>query len=163
MHVSDSFGFSGSSQTVFKGITLKPWLKSIEGEAPMFQNLAVFETAYAMALHAGQKQAVVAQNVANADTPGYVARDLPSFREVFAPTDQGIGLQRATRDQHMHGQRTDPRTMMQQDRSFASPDGNTVSLETEMLRGTDAKRQHDRSLAIYRSALTILRTSLGRQ
>ena len=129
----------------------------------MFQRLTVFETAYAMAVHAGQKQAVVAQNVANADTPGYVARDLPSFKDVYSPAQSGGTLLRATREGHLHGQVADARTMIEKDPSFASPDGNSVSIEAEMLRGTDAKRQHDRSLAIYRSALTVLRTSLGRQ
>ncbi|WP_299684819.1 FlgB family protein [uncultured Tateyamaria sp.] len=129
----------------------------------MFQRLTVFETAYAMAVHAGQKQAVVAQNVANADTPGYVARDLPSFKDIYAPAESSGGMQRATRDGHLHGRAADARTMIEKDPSFASPDGNSVSIDAEMLRGTDAKRQHDRSLAIYRSALTILRTSLGRQ
>jgi flagellar basal-body rod protein FlgB len=130
----------------------------------MFQNLAVFETAQAMAVHAGKKQAVVAQNVANADTPGYVARDLPDFKELYAPLDAGGHPARATRDGHLHGTRQGSvADLMLEDQSFASPDGNTVSLETEMLRGTDAKRQHDRALAIYRSALTVLRSSLGRQ
>lgn len=129
----------------------------------MFQRLTVFETAYAMAVHAGQKQAVVAQNVANADTPGYVARDLPSFKDIYAPAQSGGTMLRATREGHLHGQAADARTLIEKDPSFASPDGNSVSIEAEMLRGTDAKRQHDRSLAIYRSALTVLRTSLGRQ
>ena len=130
----------------------------------MFQNLTVFETAYAMAVHAGQKQAVVAQNVANADTPGYVGRDLPSFQEIYAPKEHGATVQRATRPGHVLGavqQGADG--MMTEDRSFAAPDGNTGSIETEMLRATDAKRQHDRSLAIYKSALNIVRSSLGRQ
>ena len=129
----------------------------------MFQNLAVFDAAYAMATHAGQKQALIAQNVANADTPGYVARDLPRFQDIYAPRDGGGHVPRATRSGHLHGMVDGSVTsMVEMDRSFASPDGNTVSLETEMLRGTDAKRQHDRALAIYGSALSILRTSLGR-
>ena len=130
----------------------------------MFQKLAVFGTAHAMAMHAGQKQAVIAQNVANADTPGYVARDLPSFTEMYAPADSSAFTQRATRPDHMHGVAASGIDgAMIEDRTFASPDGNSVSLETEMLRATDAKRQHDRSIAIYKSALTILRSSLGRQ
>lgn len=130
----------------------------------MFQNLAVFDTAHAMAVHAGKKHALIAQNVANADTPGYVARDLPSFQELFAPRHTDGHMPRATRAGHLHGATDGPMaSMIQKDRSFASPDGNTVSLETEMLRGTDAKRQHDRALAIYGSALSVLRTSLGRQ
>ena len=130
----------------------------------MFQNLTIFKTAYAMAAHAGQKQAVVAQNVANADTPGYVGRDVLSFQEIYAPKDAGVTVQRATRAGHLHGTSDQSvEGMMTKDRSFAAPDGNTVSIETEMLRATDAKRQHDRSLAIYKSALNIVRSSLGRQ
>lgn len=130
----------------------------------MFQNLTVFETAHAMATHAGQRQAIIAQNVANADTPGFVARDLPSFQEIYSPAQSEHAFQRATRAGHLHGRAgADIEGLVTEDRSFAAPDGNSVSLETEMLRATDAKRQHDRSLAIYKSALTILRSSLGRQ
>jgi flagellar basal-body rod protein FlgB len=42
------------------------------------------------------------------------------------------------------------------------PNGNSVSVEQEILRSVDAKRQHDRAIAIYRSSLKILRSSLGR-
>ncbi|WP_299651241.1 FlgB family protein [uncultured Tateyamaria sp.] len=130
----------------------------------MFQKLAVFDTAQAMAMHAGQRQAVIAQNVANADTPGYVSRDLPSFTEVYAPGEGNAFMQRATRSTHMHGDRSGGVDgIMIEDKTFASPDGNSVSLETEMLRATEAKRQHDRSLAIYKSAMNVLRSSLGRQ
>ena len=130
----------------------------------MFQNLTVFETAHAMATHAGQRQAIIAQNVANADTPGFVARDLPSFHDIYTPVQSEHAFQRATRQGHLHGrQGANVDGLVVEDKSFAAPDGNSVSLETEMLRATDAKRQHDRSLAIYKSALNILRTSLGRQ
>ena len=130
----------------------------------MFQKLAVFQTAYAMAVHAGRQQAVVAQNVANVDTPGYVARTMPSFQEVYAPQQAGTNLQKATRAGHLHGMTSPGVTdISQKDRSYASPDGNTVSVDQELLRAVEAKRQHDRSLAIYGSALSVLRTSLGRQ
>ena len=130
----------------------------------MFQNLTVFQTAQAMAVHAGQRQAVIAQNVANADTPGYVARDLPSFQEIYSPEQSNLSMQRATRARHLNGAGSpDINGLLLEDRSFAAPDGNTVSLETEMLRASDAKRQNDRSLAIYKSGLNILRSSLGRQ
>lgn len=130
----------------------------------MFNNLTVFKAAYAMAVHAGQRQAVVSQNVANADTPQYVARDIPDFQDVYAPQETGVHLQRATRSGHLNGANgLQSANLIYEDRSFASPDGNSVSLETEMLRAVDAKRQHDRSLAIYRHGLTVLRASLGRQ
>ena len=44
----------------------------------------------------------------------------------------------------------------------ASPNGNTVSLEQEMVRGTQAKSNHDLALTVYKTSLDIIRTSLGR-
>ena len=44
----------------------------------------------------------------------------------------------------------------------ASPNSNNVSVEVEMARGTDAKSSHDLALAVYKSSLDILRSSLGR-
>ncbi len=131
----------------------------------MFENLDVFKISTAMARHAGEKQAIAAQNVANADTPGYVARDLPDFGETYRPTD-GAGMQRATRSQHLNGQNLsglpggDALNAAFKAKDEATPNGNQVSLETEMLKSVDAKRQHDRALAIYKSALNILRSTI---
>ena len=44
-----------------------------------------------------------------------------------------------------------------------SPNGNTVSIEDELVRQADAKRQFDLSLSVYQSGLSLLRTSLGRR
>jgi flagellar basal body rod protein FlgB len=44
----------------------------------------------------------------------------------------------------------------------ASPNGNSVSLELEMLRGIEAQRAHSRAMRVYGSALGILRASIGR-
>ena len=41
-------------------------------------------------------------------------------------------------------------------------EGPTVSIEEEMLKAVEVTRQHDRALAIYKSSLSILRSSLGR-
>ncbi|SDF09431.1 FlgB family protein [Sulfitobacter delicatus] len=126
----------------------------------MFEKLELFRMATAMATHAGQRQAVAAQNVANADTPGYQARDLPKFQSIYRPAD-APATARATRDGHLHGAREGAVVAA----AFvtgeeAAPNGNSVSLETEMLKSVDAKRQHDRALAIYKSGLNILRSTI---
>lgn len=127
----------------------------------MFENLDVFRMSAAMAKHAGQRQAVIAQNIANADTPGFVARDLPEFKTFYAAPDDA-GHQRATRTGHLHGiapGQSAPIISMPAD---GSPNGNQVSLETEILNSVDAKRQHDRAMAIYKSALGVLRSTIGK-
>lgn len=126
----------------------------------MFETLDILKMATAMARHAGHRQAIVAQNVANADTPGYAARDLPGFAEAYMP-EVRTGSLRATREQHLHGhQGGNAMSASVEIRNQASPNGNQVSIETEILKSVGAKRQHDRALAIYKSTLNVLRSSL---
>jgi flagellar basal-body rod protein FlgB len=127
----------------------------------MFESIETLRKASAMAVHAAGRQAVIAANVANADTPGYRAGDLRSFAETYR-TGGSLAL-RITRPDHIRATATERiAQVVADDRAEASPNGNTVSLETELVRSASAKRQHDVSLAIYRSSLDILRASLGR-
>lgn len=121
----------------------------------MFENLEILGLAHARARHAAARQAVVAQNVANADTPGYRARDIRPFEEIFSAARMaGAGsANRAALAMEFRAQDAG---------GTPSPNGNTVSLETEMLRAVEAERTHSRALRVYQSALTVLRSSLGR-
>lgn len=138
-------------------------MKSLEGESPLFKNLEIFKMAHAMAVHAGQKQAVAAENVANSDTPEFKAQDIAPFGEVYrrSHTPGTLVAQKSTRPSHMHGV-GDPQVAptFEDPDGIGNPNGNTVSLETEMLKSLDAKRQHDRALAIYKSNLGMLRMTL---
>ena len=128
----------------------------------MFDRIEIFQMATGMARHAAMRQALVARNIANADTPGYRARDLPSFAETYRTAPQ-LALE-TRRPGHMRPPAPaggfgaveiadDP----------ASPNGNTVSLEMEMVRAADIRRQHELALSIYASSLNILRSSIGRK
>lgn len=129
----------------------------------MFKNLDIFRMSHAMAVHAGSRQTVIAQNMANADTPGYVARDITPFQAVFDTERQAHGL-RATRSGHLHGSTTELQfDVVDRRDGLTDPNGNAVSLEAEMLKAVDVKRQHDRALAIYKSGLGVLRSALGRR
>ena len=126
----------------------------------MFDQIAILRLAGHRAEHAAQRQGLVAQNVANADTPGYRARDLPTFSETYrAGFDTGP---RQTRIRHMDGGTGIGQARPVEANGQAAPNGNTVSLETEMLRAVDVKRDHDRALAVYRASLDVLRSALGR-
>ena len=117
----------------------------------MFDRLEIFQLAGGLARHSAARQTVVAQNIANADTPGFRARDIADFQTTWRNMSADARLGRS----NFSVQTFDAGTP-------ASPNGNTVSLEFEMLRGIEAQRSHDRALRIYSSAMTVLRTSLGR-
>lgn len=122
----------------------------------MFDRLDMFQMAIGLARHAAARQAVVARNIANADTPGYRAQDIADFRTTWRQPDM---LDRGgPSDLNARGLRLVPIDAG----GAADPNGNSVNLETEMLRGIEAQRAHSRALRIYGSALGILRTSLGR-
>lgn len=123
----------------------------------MFTDLDVFSTAMSMARHAGHKQALSAQNMANSDTPGYAARVLPDFADAMQAR---MDAPRATRSGHLFGQH-DALLAEEIRRDASDPNGNAVSLELEMVTAVDAKRQHDRAMAIYRNAMSLLRSSIA--
>jgi flagellar basal-body rod protein FlgB len=126
----------------------------------MFETLDLTRMANAMAGRAGARMGVIARNVANADTPGFKAMDLPSFAETFQDSDFAM---RATRVQHF-GAATEaaPQPSPRQSKGADAPNGNTVSLEQEMVKMADVRQDHEMALAIYRNTTEILRTSLGR-
>jgi flagellar basal-body rod protein FlgB len=126
----------------------------------MYESLDIFRTAAAMARHAGAQQAVVAQNIANADTSGYRAQTIGAFADSYR-SDAGLAM-RTTRAGHQHGALIPGSARPMQTNDEPSPNGNSVSLETEMLNGVELAREHSRALAIYKHALGIIRTSLGR-
>ena len=128
----------------------------------MFENLELTRMAQSMAARAGARLGVIAQNVANADTPGYKAADLPSFAETY---DDSTFQMRATRPGHFGGtdDTTQPRAVITRNTGAGAPNGNTVSLEQEMVKAASAKQDHDMALAIYRNTSAIIRASLGRQ
>ncbi|WP_170428511.1 FlgB family protein [Ruegeria arenilitoris] len=127
----------------------------------MFYDLNVFKTAYAMATHAGQRQSVIARNMANADTPGYQPRDIEAFQKAFENTGK-MDAMAATRAGHLNGV-TGPQPWAEYEVApSGDPNGNGVSIEEEMFKAIEVKRQHDRALTIYKSSMNILRSSLGR-
>ncbi len=127
----------------------------------MFQNLEIFQLSQAMARHAAQRQEVVAANMANADTPGYAARDITPFSDLVAHRPHQTAM-RSTRAGHI-GSHAPITAREVQANVESAPNGNTVSLEEEMMRAVSVRKQHNRALAIYKSSLTILRSSLGRR
>lgn len=126
----------------------------------MFEKLDLFRLAGGMARHATARQATIAENVAQADTPGYRSKDIAKFEDTFAATPKTVSLTR-TRPGHMSGTAAPAalRPTETRDRP-AGPDGNTVSLETEVMKTAESRMQHQTALAIYRSGMKILRASI---
>ncbi len=125
----------------------------------MFEKLDLTRMAQALAAQSGARMAVIAENVANADTPGYKAKDVPAFAEVY----EAGGLEmRATRPGHLAAPSAASTPVPDRVRGHESPNGNSVSLEAEMVKSVEARQNHDMALAIYRATSDVIRASLGR-
>lgn len=127
----------------------------------MFDNLEVMRMAHALARHASARQGVVAQNIANSDTPDYRASDIAPFSDSYETAS--ADAMRATRPGHFGAAPADlPPPPVRDAGGVPEPNGNTVSLETEMMKSAEVKLQHDMALTVYKSSLDLLRSSLGR-
>jgi flagellar basal-body rod protein FlgB len=106
-----------------------------------------------------ERQRVVAQNVANADTPGYVARDLHQPTDFAAALRAGSGVQ-MTRTSAMHiapaGQATRFESQAAPD-SETTLDGNAVVVEEQMLKMAESRMAYDAAIGFYQKSMSMLR------
>jgi flagellar basal-body rod protein FlgB len=135
-------------------------MKQIEGEAPMFEKLELTRMAQAMAAHAGSRMGVIAKNIAHADTPGFKAQDIADFGSVWE--DSGSSM-RATRPGHFATPQQMAAATPFDSGGSEAPNGNSVSLEKEMVKSVEARQEHEMALAIYRTTSEVIRASLGRK
>ncbi|MEM6637764.1 MAG: FlgB family protein [Pseudomonadota bacterium] len=126
----------------------------------MFTDMEILRLAQSLASHAGTRQSVIAQNVANADTPGYRAKTVTDFAALVTDTH---GQMRSSRPGHLSGSSTANLAEVVDGGGREAPNGNTVSLEAEMMRAGETRHAHDLALSVYRSSLDILRMSVGRR
>ena len=106
----------------------------------------------AMAKHAANRHAVIAENIANADTPGYTAKDVQPFADIFHESEK-TGLR---------PQEIDAKTVVMDVGNAASPNGNTVSLEQQMMLSTQNKADHDMALAVYKKTMDMMKMAIGK-
>jgi flagellar basal-body rod protein FlgB len=105
------------------------------------------------------RQAVLSENVANAATPNFRAHDLaaPELSNRTAgpvrtdaghmtlASSQGLGRSNAV------------------DGFERTPDGNTVTLEEQMMKAAQNQMDHQMAAMLYQKSLGLLRTALGRR
>lgn len=127
----------------------------------MFAKPEILTIASSLSAHAMQRQALIAENVANADTPGYRAKDIPDFAQSYRSASP-FGMSR-TREGHLGRSAPPFADAVERQTAQMSPNGNSVSLETEMVKAADTQREHNLALAVYGKSLDILRASLGRR
>jgi len=116
-----------------------------------------------------ERQKVIAENVANADTAKFVPNDLKAFSfdaKVQAQKMQqaggGASMMAATQPGHMapKNERKAPggafKTVKSPD-SEMTMNGNAVVLEDEMIKMTEARMNYDAAISFYQKSMGLLR------
>jgi flagellar basal-body rod protein FlgB len=107
-----------------------------------------------------ERQRVIAQNVANADTPGYVGRDLDAPADFAAAMRQGGRGVQMVRTSAMHiappGQPARFDSVSAPD-SETTLDGNAVVVEEQMLKMAESRMAYDAAIGFYQKSMQMLR------
>ena len=110
-----------------------------------------------------ERQRLLSENVANADTPNFRPRDLtpPRFDR---PAPSPVALTR-TSDAHLSARGSgDPRFNTERQGGYETrPTGNAVSLEDEMLKVASNQMDYQAASTLYAKSLGLVKTALGKR
>ena len=119
-----------------------------------------------------QRQQVIAQNIANSETPGFMARETmaPDFAELLSAQGDS-GAPRVARPQvrissgmaALGARQPDGGSIIADaDTGETRPDGNNVGLEDQMLKMGQVQSDFAAATSIYRKQMGMLKTATGR-
>ena len=112
-----------------------------------------------------ERQRLLAENVANADTPGYRPRDL-------TPPDFGRQVQQAggqlhlalTSPAHLSGIGGASSFPTERPAKYdVRPAGNAVNLEDEMMKVAANQMDHQAAISLYSRSMGLLKTAIGKK
>ena len=132
------------------------------------ENIGLFQGLSAKMRYLNQRQTVISQNIANADTPNYKPQDLK-------PIDFGAVLESAqgktksvrlggTDSEHFsaRGKVLDDFSAKKQSHAYeVSPSGNAVILEEQMMKAAQTTMDYTMTSNLYMKNMNMLRTAIG--
>src|SRR5471032_3284321 len=114
-----------------------------------------------------ERQRVLAENVANADTPKYRGRDLtaPKFDEPAQVAPVPTIALATTANGHIGGMATTGSAFQTEskDKFEVRPTGNAVNLEDEMMKVAANQMDYQAVTALYTRSLNLMKTALGKR
>jgi flagellar basal-body rod protein FlgB len=113
----------------------------------------------------GARQEVLAQNIANADTPDFVPHDVKALKFVDHLNQVAPIAQARTNAMHLGG--TSPQGASVDDQKTkkqyeTAPVGNAVVLEEQMVKLADAQSSYQLMTNLYRKHVDLFKMALGR-
>lgn len=132
------------------------------------QNLGLMKALIAKMDYLDQRQKVISQNIANADTPDYRPMDLKpvDFSSVLKQTEEGrlsVHLE-TTNPDHMPppGKISPPKNGKQKEVYEVAPAENSVIIEEQMIMSNRTAMDYSLMTNLYQKQVGMIRTALGR-
>ena len=133
------------------------------------QQLGLFQALGAKMNYLDQRQKVISQNIANANTPDYKPKDLEKvdFSSALSSItgDTSTIAPDMTNKMHMspNALPTDEAKALQMKKTYdVTPTGNAVVMEEQMIKSTETMTDYNLMTAIYQKNVNMMRTALGR-
>lgn len=132
-----------------------------------FGSIPLFDVLKSKLAYMSQRQSVLAQNIANADTPGYQAQDVqaPDFKKMMAGAGDGQLPMKTTNEKHFPGRNISGGSFSVINRESTyerNPNGNNVSIEEEMSKVAENQAEYQKVLNIYRKSVDMFKTAIGK-
>lgn len=112
------------------------------------------------------RQNVLAENIANADTPGFQSSDLvaPNFADLLRSVSTAtVGPQSASHSFLSSSNAAAPKFGQIDGTDWEiTPDGNGVVLEEQMMKVAENQMDYQLATTLYSRSLGLLRTAIGR-
>lgn len=129
-----------------------------------FNKLTLFAGMAERMRYLGQRQTIIAQNIANANTPGYHARDMKpmDFANVLAAQNSGVTMAR-TNPAHLGGNGAAfDFAVKEKTRGYETTiSGNNVVLEEEMQKLGDTSASYEQTTALYKKISDMVKLASG--
>ncbi|SHI65287.1 flagellar basal-body rod protein FlgB [Palleronia salina] len=113
------------------------------------------------------RQKVTAENIANANTPDYRAKDVSGFAEMLQGSRTGSVRLATTDPRHITGSGGPANTSVREGTDRASVirtiDGNGVDLEDQAIRAAEIADQHRLATELYRKGFEMLSMSVRKR
>lgn len=134
------------------------------------QDIGLFQAIGAKMNYLNQRQGIIAQNVANSDTPGYRPKDLVpvDFSSMLKPQGGGSGVKSVsvsvTDEQHLGNANNHMNMKAKKQRNTyeVAPAGNAVVIEEQLINANKNAMDYNLMLNIYQKQVSMFKIALGR-
>ena len=129
----------------------------------MFEDLTLFAMAQKSIDYLSRREAVLSENVANANTPQYKSKDLTplDFKDLMQAPAEPV---RATVTNPMHfSPEVEPtrfESVTERHPEESKPDGNQVQIEDQMQKIGDTKSSYELAINLMMKHIAMLKTAL---